>query len=68
MTKLPNFAYDWMLDAKEEGLTLIEAINENHTESYTFDTWITSNSEHLKDFANAWCGDDIEIIEEVCRL
>lgn len=67
MTELPNFAYDWLLTAKEEGLSLLKAINKNYTQSYTFDNWITSNDEHLRNFVDAWCGDDIKIVKEMYR-
>lgn len=67
MTELPNFAYDWLLTAKDEGLSLLKAINEDHTESYTFDNWITSNDEHLRNFVDAWCGDDVKIIKDTYR-
>lgn len=68
MTELPKFAYDWLLTAKEKGLPLLKAINENHTESYTFDDWITSDDEHLRNFVDAWCGDDVKILEDTYRM
>lgn len=68
MVKLPKFAYDWMLAAKENGFSLSQAISIDYTDSYNFDTWLVVDEKHLRDFAIAWCGDDVEIISEMYRV
>lgn len=67
MVKLPKIAYDWMLTAKENGLSLDQAINIDYTDSFNFDTWLINDEKHLRDFAIAWCGDNVEIISEIFR-
>lgn len=67
MVKLPKFAYEWMLDAKDQDLSLMKAIDVNYTDTFGFDNWIKNEESHLRDFAIAWCGDDVEIISDVFR-
>lgn len=64
MVKLPKFAYDWMLTAKDEDLSLAQALDVNYTNTLEFDNWISANAKHIRDFSFAWCGDDVEIISE----
>lgn len=67
MVKLPKIAYDWLLTAKENGLSLSQAISIDYTDSFNFDTWLATDDSHIKDFACAWCGDDVEIISDMFR-
>lgn len=67
MVKLPKFAYDWMLTAKGEDLSLTQALDVNYTNTLEFDNWIDENEEHIRDFAIAWCEDDVEIISDMYR-
>ena len=67
MVKLPKIAYDWMLTAKDKDLSLSQAINIAYTDSFNFDTWLANDEKHLRDFACAWCGEDVEIISELYR-
>lgn len=67
MIKLPKIAYDWMLTAKDEDLSLSQAINIAYTDSFNFDTWLANDEKHLRDFACAWCGEDVEIISDMYR-
>lgn len=62
MVKLPKFAHDWMLTAKDEDLSLAQALDTNYTDTLEFDVWIDENAKHIRDFVFAWCGDDVEII------
>ena len=64
MVKLPKFAYDWMLTAKDEDLSLAQALDTNNTNTLEFGIWIDENAKHIRDFVFAWCGDDVEIISE----
>lgn len=67
MVKLPKIAYDWLLTAKENGFSLSQAISIDYTDSFNFDTWLATDDSHIKDFACAWCGDDVEIISDMFR-
>ena len=51
-----------MLTAKDEDLSLAQALDVNYTNTLEFDNWIDENAKHTRDFVFAWCGDDVEII------